>query len=1087
MIKNFLVKTFNLRPEETSKFSLLFFHSFFLGLLISFHFVPANSIFIKHFGGDSLPLAYLAAGILGYLTTILYSQLQKKVNSGMLFKGALLFLFFVTILQRVGLYFIDEKWMSFFVFIWAPPIFSLISMETGGLALRLLDLRQMKRLFGMISIGSVVASLLSYLLIPTIIRFLSHPYDLLYFGALGVVVSMVLLVYILKKFKEDHTQQQENVSGKPEMDFRDLIKERYFLLIFLAAALSSLVVLFCDFGYLASIKAQSNFLHNPQEVSKFISLVCATFKAGELIFSYFSNRILSRHGMKLGLTILPTVSSGLIFIAAVLGLTLGDSSILFFAFMVANKIIDRTLRMSLGELSFNILYQPLPNKQKLAIQTRVGVVIQVASGVAGLLLLVLGNLLHSDNGFMLKYYTLFFLPILIAWFIVSRKLFLAYREKLRQILVDISKDTKREMHKTHYGTELLTKKFKKFNQSVVNLSVTILSETNPIALDPHASGLLEIEDKMLRKAILLKLDPTWRPKVKDSVKKLCSPTCPTEMKDIAQNALKYFEAPTAKYTEADIEKLVASGTYADKIEVVKFLNKNKHLQEEAYILQLIADENKTIKRAGIKLSSKVKSPVVISTLIGLLKSSEYYHLSSNALLEIGEKIISELEKFLKNNRSSELMLRVIEIYAKIGSNSAKTLLVSHLNYPDREVQLAVAMALYFCKYQATAKDQPIIKQKIEETVENILWIYASIIDIEEEKNTLKLFQALDEEREANFELLFKLLSFMYEPRIINLIRKNIIGKNTIFALEIIDNFFNQDLKQLIIPLFDDISIKERLRRFHYLFPQHKMSFADRLKDIIVRDYNKVDNWSRSKAIELLGKIHKQTYIKPTIQNIAVDNSDLKLWTRERIGDLLAQIRKSEMPDEIFACLFHSDELVYSTAAKIIYEENPIRCNDYLVKLSKEKQKLSQLLAGEETEAKFLLSDRVRLLKRHPLFFSVPENVLLKMAKLFTVKDVSKGETVFIEYNKDSDDIFILAKGQMVFAKGTENEIIYEKDDIIIKGLNLPIEAEYIEGEKLSQLLIANRIDYFNLLTDKTDLIEHVFNGLQVPEKEEESE
>ena len=73
----FILKFFNLKQEEYGKFGLLFFHSFFLGLLVSFHFVPSNAIFIKHFGFKYLPVAYMFAGLMGYLST---SQLQSTVT-----------------------------------------------------------------------------------------------------------------------------------------------------------------------------------------------------------------------------------------------------------------------------------------------------------------------------------------------------------------------------------------------------------------------------------------------------------------------------------------------------------------------------------------------------------------------------------------------------------------------------------------------------------------------------------------------------------------------------------------------------------------------------------------------------------------------------------------------------------------------------------------------------------------------------------------------------------------------------------------------------------------------------------------------
>jgi len=65
-LSKIFIKWFDLKPNEGLKFTLLFFHSFFLGLFIAFYFVPANSVFIKNYGSEQLPLAYVIAGIAGY-------------------------------------------------------------------------------------------------------------------------------------------------------------------------------------------------------------------------------------------------------------------------------------------------------------------------------------------------------------------------------------------------------------------------------------------------------------------------------------------------------------------------------------------------------------------------------------------------------------------------------------------------------------------------------------------------------------------------------------------------------------------------------------------------------------------------------------------------------------------------------------------------------------------------------------------------------------------------------------------------------------------------------------------------------------
>lgn len=1072
--KLFIIRTLELKPEEFPKFLLLFFHSFFLGMFIAFYFVPANSMFIHYFGYNHLPIAYIASGAVGYLSTLLYSWLQKRVSALNLFIVALLLMIVVTITGRIGLYYIeyfDEKWLSFFVFIWAWPFISLVGIESGGLAIRMLNLRQVKRLFSLINIGGVIASILGYLAIPFLMNFFSHSYDLLYVGVSGIFISLAILFIINKQFPDTITKRIKEHVEASTLRFKNLMKERYFFLIFASATLSMTVIYFTDFGFLASIKAQSKLLDSPEVVSRFMAVVFGILKIGELVMSYFSSRILSKYGVKLGLIILPITSTVLVSLAAITGLLSSAQSILFFGFIILNKCFERILRRSLDDPSFNVLYQPLPEDRKLSIQTKVGVIMQLSIGIAGVVLLLSNELLRNEEGYQLKYFPLIFLPILVAWSSVALRLYNSYKQRIRQILKE--KNQQKEKDREVYGIEVLEKKLKSKDINMVEMSVAFLSETNPRALELYGVELLKTENQTISKSILRNINPTYRQEFKYPIKSLIEKNDNDEIKILSKQALNYLDyGGVSKLKPSNIEKLIESKAPEDKFTLIKYVYLKHSALDELIISHLLDHENKVIKRSAIKLAGKRDISSLHKKLIRLLKIPEYSHIVSSTLLEIGERVTDELDNLFKKDTPTEILLKVIEIYAKIASPKTKSLLVSHLDYESREIQLEVIRALYYAGYQVNVKERNAIKKKLEEVVENILWAMVAINDLESEKNTLKLIQAIDLEREENMEILFNLLSFIFKPTTIDLIKKNIIGENTIFALEIIENFISQDIKQLIIPLFERISITQRMKRLHSYFPMQRMKFTDRLKDIIIRDYNKVDFWTRTKAIELLGRLHRRK--KKTDVKADETNYETKtyLWTRDEVMELLAQIRKSEMPDEIFACLYHSDELVYSTAAKIIYDENPIRCVNYLKRLPRHKQELIDMLKNQDE--KNLLNERVKLIKRVPLFFNIPENILVKLVKIFKTRLVPKKETITFEDDNGEENIFIVLRGKLMYEHDGEEEIIFVKNDIIIKGHNIRYDANHLTAKMNALVLKGSRYEYFNRMVDEIDIVKHLF-------------
>jgi AAA family ATP:ADP antiporter len=1083
-ISRFFIKSFGLKQDEGTKFTLLFFHSFFLGLFIAFYFVPANSVFIQYHGSSRLPYAYIISGIAGYLTSSLYSLLQKKVNNKNLFLGASAFMLVLTLASRAAQHFVNPVYLSFFVFIWAWPFISLAGTLSGGLALQFLNLIQVKRLFGLMNMGAVIASILGYMAIPVLNSYLSHSYDLLYIGDVGLVASILLLFLLYKTLIGSSQKETAKQSVQAVTKFKDLVKDKYFLLIFSSATLSMITIYVVDFGFLSSVIVQKKLFPTPGSISNYLALVYGGLKIGELLISYFSSRILSKHGVKLGLTILPLSITLIVAISTIIGIAAGVATIAFLALMTLNKSMERILRRGLDDPAFNILYQPLPGAQKMAVQTKVAVVMQVAISLAGLLLLLANQVLKTATGYNLQYYPLILLPVLVLWVIIARQLYLAYKGKLRQILIDISKTKKRESSRYLYGSEFLTKKFKMFNESVVEMSVSLLAETNPRVMEPYATSLLNMRNSSIKIAILSKIDASWRNRILQSIKKIYISDKSEHIRQLALKVKNILDDNIpSKFEETEIERIKKSDKFEDKLLVQKLMLYGNIPLDDKVIMRLLDDVDKTIKTAAINLASKSKSHELIIKLVDLINSDEYYHICGEALLETGDKVLSELEAFFTDAREPRIILRVIEILAKIGSSKAKSILVRFINYPNRRVQHEIIAALYFCKFQAGPKELIDIRQKLESLIGNIVWIYACILDIETERNTLKLLQAVDQDREINFEILFKLLSFMYEPRIVNLIRKNIIGKNTIFAIEIVDNFISQDLKQLIIPLFDDISISMKLKKLNFIFPQKRMNFHSRLNDIITQDFDKIGPWTVSKAIELIGKLHSKNKSSLETGDHSHDYNDIEIWTSDKVIKTLNKIRRSEMPDEVFVCLFHPDELVYSTAAKVIYEENPAKCSDYLDRMSDRKK----AMLGDLAQDGFLLADRIKMLKKHPLFFRVPENFLAELAKFVRVVNLKANEDLTIVNNDGSNNVVIIIKGELEGPDFDNKPVKFERNKIITHGINLHPSVQKLQAITEVNALLFNRYDYFNEMLDETNIIQHIFEDSGVDDDKDDKD
>ncbi len=1065
-INKILVKTFELKEKEVKIFKLLFLHSFALGWFIAFYFASANSVFIVHYGSQDLPYAYIIAGLAGYILSSFYSFIQKRVSTKILFSFAILFMLIITLAGRLGLNFVDEKLLSAFMFIWAWPFISLSSIELGGLAIRFLNLIQVKRLYGLFNMGGVIAAILSYFAIPLLKPFIGNVYNYFYVGSLGLIVGLYLLFRLYKQSDIEEKKVEKKQQTKQKIG--QLLKNKYIFWIFLSATLSMTMIYLTDFGFLSSVKVNIA----PDDIPQYLAIVFGALKVGELLISYFSRRLLTSYGVKLGLTILPITSSLLVLAAGLWGVSFG-TGLVFLIMMTSLKSLERILRRGLDDPAFNILYQPLKDDQKIAIQSRVGIVMQFSIALAGLLLLLANKILVHNGQFNLKLYPWYFLPILIIWVFVAVNLYRSYKAKIREILAEISKDKRRGTDKYQYGTEILRKHLNDSDFFAVSFSATILSDINPKAIEAYASNLLKkYKNPYFLKVILRSIDPTWRRRLAKIIDRIDFSEMPPDVRKIADHAkenLNYSEVKSIIPPD-EVRRLLNSDDVHDRLLLIKYINKLIYTPDDDTFIKLLRDKEKIVKISAINISAHFKSEKIMTEIAGFLNTKEYRHIAANTLLDMGGRVLHVLENLYKETSDKDVLLKIIEIYSKIGTKEAQKLLLKHMNYPDRDVQIAVIFGLFYCKFRSNEEQRNLIIQKLWEIIDNILWIYATMLDIEGQANTLKLFLALDFQKEFYFDLIFLVLSFLYEPRIITLIQKNIVGKDTIFALEIMDNFFDSDIKKLVTPIFDDITPTQKLKRLNNLFPQKRMKLTERLKDIILQDYSRVDSWTVAKAIELLGRLHRKKVTSNKKNNEYLDYSDIKIWRKDRIFMTLEKIRRLEIPDEIFVALYHTDELIYTTAAKLIFEENPVKCFDYLANMSVEKQLLMQKLSNEE----ILIDEKIKYIKRFYLFFNVPESLIPNIAKYAEILNLKAGSSLQIVRNK-KEYIYLILKGLLSYSVSETEEKIFAKNDIIVRGINFDIFAQKVNIVKDSLIIAFPRIDFFNILISNKDIIRYILS------------
>src|SRR6059058_1904799 len=134
-----LARVLGIQDGEGSPVAWLIVHSLFNGIFSALFLTAANALFLARFQIGMLPLAYIAASLVGYAAVALLSKLERHVRFGVLLLmnlGALLALASAFWIVRR---FTDADWVVFLMFVAVGPMFNLIALGYWGLAGRLFD------------------------------------------------------------------------------------------------------------------------------------------------------------------------------------------------------------------------------------------------------------------------------------------------------------------------------------------------------------------------------------------------------------------------------------------------------------------------------------------------------------------------------------------------------------------------------------------------------------------------------------------------------------------------------------------------------------------------------------------------------------------------------------------------------------------------------------------------------------------------------------------------------------------------------------------------------------------------------------
>ncbi len=764
-----------------------------MGVAVAIFYTATTSLFLLSFERTMLPKAYITGGLVVYGLGVATRYVQRKIQFSKLIKGLVYFLMLSVTGLLLTYQFSGIAWLIFFLFVWNRVFVFVNGITFWSTAAKIFDIQQAKRLYGLISTGEVLSSILSFFSVPLLLQFLETD-QLLYIAAAAVIGCIVLMQLIVKRFsrqlsviKETPSEAVKATASDDTRSWRAFLSNPYYLLVFLLAMMPVVGLFFVDFMFAVESK---NVFPDKELLAGFLGTFfgfCALLEF--LIKTVLYNKVISKFGLTLGIALLPITLLFSLGLAVGYGTIYGTTA-LFFAFIVLSRFFMSSVRKSVNEPSFQVLMQPIPGPERANVQSRIeGGPKALGNIVPGVILLILTSMPFVGTVEIAA----FFLFILAGWMYLSMKVQNQYRSVLRATL-----DKSAVAPELVFGDENLVKSpLPDRGDAYLGLARQVVAQRK----SAHNYERSSFE-------FILKL------------------------KDAAQEHDRILAA----------QMLGESGRYYAFRHLMKLIDDESVDVKNAALIAAGSVRSAELWPQLIKyLGSEASHEAAARGLLGAGEGS-----GRDALVrELGRNF---------DRTTPLLQVRLIRLIRQLGGAKATKFLRTAMQHPEPRVRDEVYEALAQLDYHVTLTERAGVSAEIDARIALLVWLLAAQRDLEEYGNDSAIQAALENEKRRILPKIFTLLSLLPDGQRFDDLSDKLLDnedENFGYLLEVMNMTLPEAWKDKLIPLFEDRPLADKLRQSAGHFAQSQLSPEERLKDIVNHHFSRISAQLRATALDTL--------------------------------------------------------------------------------------------------------------------------------------------------------------------------------------------------------------------------------------------
>ena len=1041
----------NVKPEERLPVSLMLATGFFMGIFIATYQVTAESLFLNQIS-DQLNKAFLVSGVLGIVSTLIFSAAQNRFKFTSLATASILLVVFFSSTIYILYNFADKayhEYVLFAMYCFTGPMTAILLLSYWGVFGRLFNFKQSKRIIGWIDTGQLSAIIIANFLIPLTSSYFPETSNYLIVCNIAILGSSICFIIISLKFPLDKNDPKDfEASVKEQTKFKNIFKDRYIVLMSLFIIISMITFIFTQYSFQDSLNKQ---YPDQRELTNFLAYFNGAIYLISLIMQTFINdRIFSNYGLRVSLYILPAVVGVFAIGSVVTGSLFGydnilspESFIFFFLFVALTRLANNTLRDSLENPVYKLLFIPLDSRYRFGIQSKVeGVVNESGRFIAGVV--IFGFALFPF--FNIMWISTMILLLLGAYVIINRKLYNGYRNKIRAKL----ESTEAHSDKLEIGFAQVTQRLENLlsntDTSKAIFSYKLLEKINPAQVGNWANSLMRNNHEQARDYAQERLNELKGLSVSDRyVIKMDHGGVNSESKNVLTKAdLQLILNSGGDITKTRIQKLSRSASIEDRQYSAELLLHSSAEENISFLIELLNDPEPKVRYTAIKTSIKKFNNEVIFALIENLTNPLFSNQAMNALTLIGGKSLNLLESaFYRSGQSAQTLHKIVQVMGRIGGQRAKDLLWNKIDYPDKVVVSQVLLSLGECGFKAGISQITRIKYAIESDIADISWNINAMLEVEGSEAAKDVTLALEQEDQNDIEHVYMLLAMLYDTRSIQLVKENIESgttEGTTYAVELLDVFLSEQLKERVIPVLDDLTNSEKVNRLEAFYPHVNLDQKLVLKFLINRDFNQTNRWTKATVLRQIGKLKI---------------TDFSL-------DLIAQ-------------LFNPDRLIREVAAWSLYEINAQSYQINTDRLNEDvKRDLDSVIVVGKEQLHLMTIDKVLFYQGLDFFEGISGLSLSFLADISDEVDLKEGQSLVTD-EKKNNNFYILYKGSVDYFDKGRLATNYKKGQFIGEMVSSHgfVNSNILLAKEETILLRINKDLFYELLAENVKLADRV--------------